>query len=471
MRVILLFLSIYFSFAVFAQIQVNQTEFDLGEISLLNSDIVDFNVQNISSEAVYLLRIEAEKQVGFQYTTKNFKPGAKEGIRIKLNPNKKGKIEQTVRLYFSSNSDPIEIKLNAVVKALPKNNRTACPTFGSSLKPPTGTKQPIASIQALDLLLFDEDSKQALAVVIVEQKNNEDIEESTAATGSSRIGNNLPSRTRVSRTPKQKNPRLTPEERRNSPSLGTILFGKTVVDSTKVDSEPKDDVVQEEETIQNKPLITDVQSNEKNEVEKDSQKEEVKTDKTSENLLDDSFKPNNIVFLIDASTSMREEQKMDILKKAMIELLEPLRAIDYITIVTYSGEARVVVPTSQGNLKEEIAKQIENLQADGSTNAVKGIKKAIQVGKSNFLEEGNNQIFLASDGAFNIGENNMSLRKKIKKTAEEGLTITVLGIKNDNWTNKSLKEIATLGAGDLIKIKSMRDAGKVLQSMKRKAMR
>ena len=60
MRVILLFLSIYFSFAVFAQIQVNQTEFDLGEISLLNSDIVDFNVQNISSEAVYLLRIEAE---------------------------------------------------------------------------------------------------------------------------------------------------------------------------------------------------------------------------------------------------------------------------------------------------------------------------------------------------------------------------------------------------------------------------
>ena len=120
-------------------------------------------------------------------------------------------------------------------------------------------------------------------------------------------------------------------------------------------------------------------------------------------------------------------------------------------------------------MKDEIAVRIENLKADGSTNAVKGIKKAIQVGKSNFLEDGNNQIFLASDGDFNIGENNMSLRKKIVKTAEEGLTITVLGIKNDNWTNKSLKEIADLGEGDLLKIKSMRDASKVVQSMKRKA--
>ena len=63
----------------------------------------------------------------------------------------------------------------------------------------------------------------------------------------------------------------------------------------------------------------------------------------------------------------------------------------------------------------------------------------------------------------------MSLRKKIVKTAEEGLTITVLGIKNDNWTNKSLKEIADLGEGDLLKIKSIRDASKVIQSMKRKA--
>lgn len=467
MRVILLFLSIYFSFAAFTQIQVNQTEFDLGEISLLNSDIVDFNVQNISSDTVYLLRIEAEKQVGFQYTTKNFSPGAKEGIRIKLNPNRKGKIEQTVRLYFSSNNEPIELKLKAVVKAFPKNNKTACPTFGSSLKPPTGTKQPIATIQALDLLLFDEENKQALAAVTVEQKNIEDMRESTAAASSKRFDNNPSDRTRVPKTPKQKKPRLTPEERRSAPSLGTILFGKTT-DTNAVNTNTVDITIAEEE---DKAPDNEVAEYNNIENEKDNQQVEVTTDKTSDNLLDDSFKPNNIVFLIDASTSMREEQKMDILKKAMIELLKPLRAIDYITIVTYSGEARVVLPTSQGNLKEEIAKQIESLQADGSTNAVKGIKKAIQVGKSNFLEEGNNQIFLASDGAFNIGENNMSLRKKIKKTAEDGLTITVLGIKNDNWTNKSLKEIATLGEGDLIKIKSMRDAGKVLQSMKRKAMR
>jgi len=295
----------------FSQIQVHQTEFDLGQISLLNSDIVDFNVQNISSEAVYLLRVEAEKQVGFQYTTKNFKPGAKEGIRIKLNPNKKGKIEHTVKLYFSSNSEPIEIELKAIVKALPKNNRTACPTFGSSLKPPTGTRQPIATIQALDFLIFDEESEQALAAVTAEQNDTENIQGKAATTNSKQIDDTLPIRTRIPRTTKQKNPRLTPEERRNSPSLGTILFGKTSDTDTLniMGTEEPDEVVEEE-----------VAESENIEIEDDDQKVELKADKISNNLLNDSFKPNNIVFLIDASTSMREEQKMEILKKAMIEL-------------------------------------------------------------------------------------------------------------------------------------------------------
>jgi len=265
---------------------------------------------------------------------------------------------------------------------------------------------------------------------------------------------------RKERPIKNKKSRTSPENRRDAPSLGSILFGK-VKDTTKasVEDKAKKTVQEEKPQLVKKAVVLE-------------QKETVAEEQTiPPNLLDQSYKPNNIVFLIDASTSMREEQKMEILKKAMVELLGPLREIDYITIVTYSGEAKVVLATSKGNLKTEIKQQIEELEADGSTNAVKGIKKAILVGKNNFLANGNNQIFLASDGAFNIGENNMSLRRKIKKTAEDGLTITVLGIKNESWTNKSLKEIATLGNGDLIKIKSMRDAGKVLQSMKRKASR
>ena len=448
----------------FSQVQLSQTNFDLGEISLLNSDIVDFEVQNITTKNVFLLRIESEQSVASQYTSKTFEAGATEGIRIKLNPDKKGKVERKVKLYFSNNPLPIEITVQASVKNLPKNNRTACPQFGSAIKPPTGKTQPVAKIQKFGLLLYDDESSNQLALLAetpqtqtVEPKSNvveTPTNSGTAATSEIQV----PSRTIRNRE------RKPPEDRRNSPSLGQILFGKT-----EDKKSPVDNVEEAEGTVETEEQVAEETSAI---IKEQEPKTKTIQEPTAEsNLLDESYKPNNVVFLIDASTSMREEQKMDILKKAMIELLEPLREIDYITIVTYSGEAKVVLPTSKGNLKAEIAQQIENLKADGSTNAVKGIKKAIQVGKNNFLENGNNQIFLASDGAFNIGENNMSLRKKIEKTANEGLTITVLGIKNDNWTNKSLKEIANLGDGDLIKIKTMRDANKVVQSMKKKALR
>ena len=452
----------------FSQIQLSQTTFDLGELSLLNSDIVDFEVENISAENIFLLRIESEQSVGFQYPSKSFEAGEKEAIRIKLNPDKKGKIERKVRLYFSNNSLPIEITVKAMVKELPKNNRTACPQFGSALKPPTGKTQPVTKIQKFELFLYDSESKDKLALAAETAEAQELKATSTVVETPTNTDKQSNSKIEKQPRPTRNTTRKNPDDRRNSPSLGQILFGSADnKENAEVDvkvEEVKEAIETEEQVTQETSVIIKEQESEK--------KAKVEQQRAAEsNLLDQSYKPNNVVFLIDASTSMREEQKMDILKKAMIELLEPLREIDYITIVTYSGEANVVLPTSKGNVKAEIALQIENLKADGSTNAVKGIKKAIQVGKNNFLQDGNNQIFLASDGAFNIGENNMSLRKKIKKTANEGLTITVLGIKNDNWTNKSLKELAELGDGDLIKIKSMRDANKVVQSMKKKALR
>ena len=58
----------------------------------------------------------------------------------------------------------------------------------------------------------------------------------------------------------------------------------------------------------------------KKETDADSIQETIAT--INDSLLNDSYKPNNIV-LIDASTSMREDDKMDLLKSAMIELLIP----------------------------------------------------------------------------------------------------------------------------------------------------
>lgn len=429
-------LSLFFCFSVFvltAQVQLSVTELSLGEIERLNEDVLDINISNLTAEKVFLLRIDAPQHISIRYTSKQIEPHSAQLLRIKLNPRRKGKLKEKIWLHFSNSSSPISLTINADIKEIPKNNRTACPDFNKDPQTYTSSaqfyQQTVGSRHFFYIELYNSASE------IVQAQTAVEIEEQTEEVEVPR-----------ERGPaKEKKSRKSPEERRNSPSVLDLLFG--------------DDSSEEKDTIALKQEET---------VEKVSEPIAAEEDK-DETLLDEQYKANNVIFLIDASTSMNEEEKMDLLKQAMIQLLSPLRQIDYLSIVTYSGDAQVLLPPTSGIEKEAIQQQIEAIEAEGSTQAVKGIKKALQVGRSNFIEGGNNQIILATDGAFDIGERNQSLRQKISKAAKDGLSISVLGIKNARWTNKSLKEITDLGKGHLIKINGPKDAGKVLEEIKKQS--
>lgn len=420
MRILfLLFLGLIYQYTL-AQSFLSQTSFDLGEITQLNEDIVDLKINNLAADN-FLLRVEGNRNITYKFTNKNIKSGETVTFRFKLNPKSKGRLKEVIKLYFSQQAEPIELTFHAKVIEVVKNNLHACPSFnGKELSlNENGVFNPPAIIKSYQVTLSEQ--KPINTISEVSEPENKSISE---------VNNNtIPRKPREKREPKV-------NERRNQPSLGQILFGKQKDEEVEIKKETDADSIQE--TI---ATIND-------------------------SLLNDSYKPNNIVFLIDASTSMREDDKMDLLKSAMIELLRPLRSIDYLSIVTYSGESTVILNPTSGVNKLEIQSIIENIKADGSTQAVKGIKKALQVAKSNFLNDGNNQIILASDGAFDIGERNESLRKKIKKEAEGGIVVSVIGIKNENWTNKSLKEIAELGKGSLIRINKTNDTKKVLEEVK-----
>lgn len=421
----------------FSQVLLSETAFKLGEIERLNEDVVDLNMVNQSDEDIFILRIESAINLDIKYTAKKLKPHTAELVRIKLNPQKTGKLKEEVAFYFSSNLRPIVLTISAEVTVIPKDNRQACPSFGANQLPQSNFQQFIRQQEVGEISAF--------FVELIPKEDYKDWEEAQDRKLIQKVEEHRAEETSVELT-KNTTPlvtdgeKKTPEERRNAPSILETLFGNTEDSTAKAESSQK------------KVNDTDAPMS-----------------KLNPNTLDNSYKPNNIVFLIDASTSMQEEERMELLKKSMINLMESLREIDYLSIVTYSGEAEVLLPPTSGISKEAIRQSIENIVADGSTQAVKGIKKAIHTGSTSFIEGGNNQIILATDGAFNIGERNMSLRRKIEKTAENGLTITVLGIKNDRWTTKSLKEISDLGKGDLIRISGDRDAEKVLEEVKKRS--
>lgn len=386
--------------------ELSQTKFDLGGIIQMNDDVVDLNLANYSDKDIFILRIDKPVGMDVKYKSKSLPSQEATLLRFKLNPKKKGKFEEEVKIYFSHLVEPQIVQFSGEVEELPKNKLQDCPSFRSS------------DMAQKSMSAYQQQAKSEIKSFFVSIGEGNPIEEEKEI---------------IAETTKP-------------------IIAVETISQPQVKIEQKQNVENETTALVAAPIVNRAIEN------KDS-------------LLGNEYIPNNIVFLIDASTSMREDNKMELLQKTMIELLNPLRPFDYLSIVSYSGEASVLLKPTSAIAKEDIEKEIMAIQANGSTNAVKGIKKAIEVAKSNYIEGGNNQIILSSDGAFDIGERNIGLRRKIEQNAKEGINITVLGIKNERWTNKSLKEIADLGGGDLLHCKSEKDTKKVLEEVKEQALK
>ncbi len=172
---------------------------------------------------------------------------------------------------------------------------------------------------------------------------------------------------------------------------------------------------------------------------------------------------SNIVFLIDVSGSMSDENKLPLLKSAFRLLVNELRPVDRVAIVVYAGAAGLVLESTPGNKKEQIIAALDNLEAGGSTAGGAGLKLAYQVAGDYFLEGGNNRIIIATDGDFNVGaSSNAEMERMIEKERERGIFITALGFGMGNYKDDKLETIANKGNGNYAYIDNIQEARKVL---------
>ncbi|MBD09735.1 MAG: hypothetical protein CMC68_03120, partial [Flavobacteriaceae bacterium] len=104
----------------------------------------------------------------------------------------------------------------------------------------------------------------------------------------------------------------------------------------------------------------------------------------------DDLKPSNLVFLIDASGSMSDNNKLPLLKKALKLLINELNDNDRIAIVAYAGSAGVVLPSTKVSNKEEIIEALDRIESGGSTAGGQGIQLAYKIAKENLFKDGNN---------------------------------------------------------------------------------
>jgi Ca-activated chloride channel family protein len=158
---------------------------------------------------------------------------------------------------------------------------------------------------------------------------------------------------------------------------------------------------------------------------------------------------SNYVFLIDVSGSMDDPSKLGILKSGFKTMTDQLQDEDRVAIVTYAGEAGVLLESTSGAQKDRIKSAIDKLGAGGSTAGADGILTAYEIAEENFIEGGNNRIILGSDGDFNVGPASVDeLIELVEEKRDNGIYLTTLGVGSDNYNDAMMEQIANHGNGN-----------------------
>ena len=174
-------------------------------------------------------------------------------------------------------------------------------------------------------------------------------------------------------------------------------------------------------------------------------------------------KVSNLVFLIDVSGSMDEANKLPLVQASLRMLAEQLGENDRVALVVYAGAAGIVLDSTSGLHKAEIASAIDQLRAGGSTAGGAGITLAYDVAAKNFVKGGVNRVILATDGDFNVGvSDDKALEVLIAEKAKTGVFLTVLGFGTGNVKDAKMEGLADKGNGNYSYIDSLLEARKVL---------
>ncbi len=421
-----------------AQIKVNQTHYHLG---VLNSDsprFADFTFTNTGNKKEYILRVNTDRDIVWIQNHKTIQPDSSIVLRVQYNPQKSGRFTKEIEVYVSTSLQPIILSLSGEVKSLPLEADLACPDFSKvsriqkipnvpfrilvsdklTAEPIEGAKIKIISnglpVEFLYTGKYGNAGKtlfQGYYYMVVTAKGYQTHEQELMVNSYTCAGE-----LKVELMPLLKNEPL-------------------VIHKTKV----KDSLKQTDTTI-DKPIDTTAIT-----------RNPVKTDTTVLIPV-----PNNIVFLVDASSSMQQEGRMELLKTAMIELSEMLRKDDKITIVAYAGTAWLALPTTSGEQKELVKQKISAIQGSGYTNGADGMKMAYEQARKAYIPGAHNLVIMATDGAFNLYTTDVM--PIVKNNLKKGIRTSVISIKANDTDMQTMKKIATQGQGSFVELNKYEEA-------------
>ena len=169
-----------------------------------------------------------------------------------------------------------------------------------------------------------------------------------------------------------------------------------------------------------------------------------------------------LTFVIDVSGSMSQENRLELVKKALTLLVNQLRPTDKVGIVVYGSRGRLVLPHTGIEQRGKILAAINSLAPGGSTNAAEGLRIGYDLAWRNAGVNHINRVILCSDGVANVGNTGPDeILKEIRTYVDKGITLSTVGFGMGNYNDVLMEQLANTGDGNYAYVDTLSEAKRI----------
>ncbi len=425
-----------------------KTTIDFGTIENWDNPPAVFKYENTTFDPLFILAPKFSRNVLLEYPRNRIESGDKGQLKAYFYTDKKGPFSETITVYYSSSDQPITLTIKGNIKNIATNALTECPTFGGPAKKAV---IPVYSFDGLVVNKFTQEPIPNAKVMIVGM-------ESFYASRRGEFKEKVPAGMNLAVVSAQ-GYRTLNKSFAVGPNGGSIKFELIPLQDVPPEQitdkieEPKDTTPVEEPFVIETPPVNEIPV----------------IDGESEEFTFREYRANNIVLLIDVSASMKRNNKMELLKSALFKMVQLVRSVDYVSMITFATTTNQLLTKVPGTEKEKLSAAVNRLIPAGTTNGVVGLEAAYTLVFENYIPDGNNQVILATDGLFRTDQATLNQIEEYKK---KGVKLSVVGFGDDEKGKPAMQRLANTGGGNFIEFSDSPEVTNLLiQELKRNSKR
>lgn len=419
---------------------------NFGDINFWNNDTALFTVQNATEKDLIFLPTYYSENFWVFFSSRKAGPGESIKVGIVYYTEVKGKFNEAIPLYINLRAEPITFRLKGNIKGFDPMAQVRCPMVNAGAEENKVEKVIIVEVRDLntDEVLMPDD-------ISIRTRGNQKMHlvregmefKMSAAPGAYRVEatkagyhNYLALITLESYQLKfivymEKNGDELPDLEVEVPDLPvTNRNPEKVPDSVEL-SLDKNEHIHPPDTL---PVIT-------------------RTEAPGGELSTEAYRLNNIILIVDVSSSMNRGGKFDALKSSFNVLVDALRPDDLVTVISMASNASIVQNTTGVIMKDSLKARLAAVKPLGGTNGGAALQMAYQLAAEHFIPGGNNQVIIATDGVFYGGTlTRREIEALVEKGNTEGIHLSSVAFGSDPKAMLFLGNLAQKGGGGFIQI-------------------